>query len=86
MVFTIQDKGEGFSLEDLQCVFDTLYRGEVSRNRSTGGNGLGLTISQRNIRLHGRDLVVRNQAKDVAILTGWIRLYNNSEKLYNNFS
>ncbi|MGG3925468.1 ATP-binding protein [Metabacillus fastidiosus] len=45
VVFTLQDKGEGFLLEDLQRVFEPLYRGEVSRNGSTGGSGLGLTVS-----------------------------------------
>ncbi|MGG3891176.1 ATP-binding protein [Metabacillus fastidiosus] len=40
----VKDTGEGFLLEDLQHVFEPLYRGEVSRNRSTGGSGLGLPI------------------------------------------
>ncbi|MGG3800388.1 ATP-binding protein [Metabacillus fastidiosus] len=44
MVFMVKDTGEGFSLEDLHCVFEPLYCGEVSRNRSTRGSGLGLLI------------------------------------------
>ncbi len=78
MTFTVQDTGEGFSSEELQRVFEPLYRGEASRNRSTGGVGLGLTISQRIIRQHGGDLVVGNHAEGGAILTGWIPLHNNS--------
>lgn len=72
VVFTVQDTGEGFSSEDLRRVFEPLYRGEGSRNRSTGGSGLGLTISQRIIRLHGGDLVAGNHAEGGAILTGWL--------------
>ncbi len=72
VIFTIQDTGEGFSAEDLQKVFDPLYRGEASRNRSTGGAGLGLTISQRIIRQHGGELVVGNHSEGGALLRGWI--------------
>lgn len=76
--FTIQDTGEGFSTKDLQRVFEPLYRGEASRNRSTGGAGLGLTISQRIIRQHGGDLVVGNFPEGGAILKGWMPLDSNS--------
>jgi signal transduction histidine kinase len=70
--FIIQDTGPGFSSEELQRVFEPLYRGEVSRNRSTGGAGLGLTISQRIIRRHGGELAVGNHSDGGALLTGWI--------------
>ena len=77
VIFTIQDTGEGFSAEDLQRVFEPLYRGEASRNRSTGGAGLGLTISQRIIKQHGGDLVVGNHPKGGAYLKGCIPLDTN---------
>lgn len=72
VIFTIQDTGEGFFAEELQRVFEPLYRGEASRNRSTGGAGLGLTISQRIIRQHGGELVVGNHLEGGAYLKGWI--------------
>lgn len=78
VTFTVQDTGEGFSLEELQRVFEPLYRGDTSRNRSTGGVGLGLTISQRIIRQHGGDLSAGNYPDSGAILTGWIPLDHNS--------
>lgn len=74
VTFTIQDTGKGFSTEDLQRVFEPLYRGESSRNRSTGGAGLGLTISQRIIRQHGGELVIGNYSEGGAILKGWLPL------------
>lgn len=78
VTFTIQDTGEGFSSEDIQRVFEPLYRGEASRNRSTGGAGLGLTISQRIIIQHGGELVVGNHPEGGAILKGWVPLDTDS--------
>lgn len=75
--FTIQDTGEGFSAEDLPRLFEPLYRGEASRNRSTGGAGLGLTISQRIIRLHGGDLIADNNPEGGALLKGRVPLNSN---------
>ncbi|MFD0695465.1 sensor histidine kinase [Paenibacillus sp. GCM10027628] len=70
--FTMRDTGPGFSSEELQRVFEPLYRGEESRNRSTGGSGLGLTISQRIVRRHGGELSAGNHPEGGALLTGWI--------------
>ncbi|MCQ6268601.1 HAMP domain-containing histidine kinase [Fictibacillus sp. WQ 8-8] len=72
--FSIRDTGEGFSSEEIKNVFKPLYRGEVSRNFSTGGFGLGLTISQRIIRVHGGDLIAENCKDGGALLTGWVPL------------
>ncbi|PWA12493.1 two-component sensor histidine kinase [Pueribacillus theae] len=72
VVFTVQDTGKGFSSEEIHRVFDPLYRGEASRNRSTGGVGLGLTISRRVVRRHGGDLVVDNHSEGGALIKGWI--------------
>ncbi|MFO1445059.1 HAMP domain-containing histidine kinase [Bacillus sp. Bva_UNVM-123] len=76
--FTIKDTGKGFSSEELQRVFEPLYRGESSRNRSTGGVGLGLTISNSIITQHGGDLVVGNHSDGGALLRGWIPMANRS--------
>ncbi|MFP3389214.1 sensor histidine kinase [Brevibacillus sp. SIMBA_040] len=69
---SIRDTGPGFSAEELNRAFEPLYRGEVSRNRSTGGSGLGLTISQRIVRQHGGELCVSNHPDGGALLAGWI--------------
>ncbi|MGO4107958.1 sensor histidine kinase [Paenibacillus sp. YAF4_2] len=70
--FTIHDSGHGFTLEEQEQVFEPLYRGEKSRNRTTGGAGLGLTISRRIIRQHGGELVAGNHQAGGALLSGWI--------------
>ncbi|MEF3308666.1 HAMP domain-containing sensor histidine kinase [Paenibacillus sp. GYB004] len=72
MKFTFRDTGPGFSSEDLQRVFEPLYRGETSRNRSTGGSGLGLTISHTIMKRHGGGLAVSNHPEGGALVTGWL--------------
>lgn len=49
---TISDTGSGISAEDLPHVFDRFYRVDPSRNRVTGGAGLGLTIVKRLAEVH----------------------------------
>ncbi|RJX41738.1 sensor histidine kinase [Paenibacillus pinisoli] len=72
VAFAIRDTGPGFTGEELQRAFEPLYRGETSRNRSTGGSGLGLTIAQRIIRRHGGELTAGNHAEGGAVLSGWL--------------
>ncbi|WP_429311131.1 sensor histidine kinase [Paenibacillus mucilaginosus] len=74
VAFTIHDSGPGFTPEELNRIFEPLYRGEQSRSRATGGAGLGLTISQRIIHQHGGELAASNHSDGGAILSGWIPL------------
>jgi signal transduction histidine kinase len=59
---TVSDSGEGIRPEDLPHVFESFYRGEKSRSRSTGGAGLGLAISRGIIHAHGGEIRVQSQA------------------------
>jgi signal transduction histidine kinase len=58
---TVSDSGEGIRGEDLTHVFESFYRGEKSRSRSTGGAGLGLAISRGIIQAHGGEISVQSQ-------------------------
>jgi signal transduction histidine kinase len=42
-------------------VFEPFYRLEASRNRETGGAGLGLPLARNIARAHGGDLVLGNR-------------------------
>lgn len=75
-VFTVTDTGPGIAPADMPHLFDPLYRGETSRNRQTGGAGLGLAIARRALLAHGGDLVAANCPGGGAKFTGWLPLYS----------
>jgi two-component system sensor histidine kinase BaeS len=50
---TIEDNGPGISAEDLPHVFDHFYRADESRNRKSGGSGIGLAIVRQLVEIHG---------------------------------
>lgn len=52
-VITVEDEGEGISLEHLPHLFDRTYRVEASRNRKYAGTGLGLAIAKHIVKAHG---------------------------------
>jgi len=58
---TVSDTGEGIRAEDLVHIFERFYRGEKSRNRGTGGAGLGLAIARGIVRAHGGDIKVESE-------------------------
>lgn len=57
----VQDNGEGIQPEDLPYVFEQFFRGEKSRNRSTGGSGLGLAIAKGIVEAHGGQIGIESQ-------------------------
>jgi signal transduction histidine kinase len=59
----IDDEGPGLPPEVLERVFEPFFRVEESRNRETGGMGLGLTIARNILRAHGGDVVLLNRAE-----------------------
>lgn len=56
----IADEGPGIAEDQLEHVFEPFYRIEGSRNRETGGVGLGLAVARDIARAHGGELVLRN--------------------------
>jgi signal transduction histidine kinase len=58
---TVRDSGPGIPVEDRDQIFERFYRGEKSRNRQTGGAGLGLAIARGIIEAHGGQISVESQ-------------------------
>ena len=57
----VEDDGPGIPPAELESVFQPFRRLEGSRNRETGGAGLGLPIARNILRAHGGDVVLRNR-------------------------
>ena len=57
----VEDDGPGIPPAELERVFQPFRRLEASRNRETGGAGLGLPIARNILRAHGGDVVLRNR-------------------------
>jgi two-component system OmpR family sensor kinase len=60
-IIEIDDDGPGVPIAELERVFDPFYRGEPSRNRETGGIGLGLAVVRSVARAHGGDVTLHNR-------------------------
>jgi len=59
-VVKIRDHGPGVPDSSLQQLFRPFFRLDESRERKTGGAGLGLAIAQHAIRLHGGEVSASN--------------------------
>lgn len=55
-----QDSSPGVSDENLNHIFEYLYRADESRNKETGGFGLGLSIVQDIVSAHGGEIVAEH--------------------------
>ena len=60
-IIKVEDDGPGIEPALLSTIFDPFVRGEASRNRETGGAGLGLSIARDIIVAHGGELSLVNK-------------------------
>ena len=60
MLVDISDTGTGIAPDDLPHIFDRFYRGEKSRNRASGGSGIGLAIVRQLMQAQGGDVTVKS--------------------------
>lgn len=65
LTVTIEDRGPGIAEAEAERVFAPFYRLEASRNRATGGVGLGLSIARDIVRAHGGDIVLENLGENI---------------------
>ena len=60
-VIAVEDGGPGIPETDIDRMLEPFTRGEASRNRATGGAGLGLTIARAIAEQHGGRLILSNR-------------------------
>ncbi|MBL0348362.1 sensor histidine kinase [Candidatus Villigracilis affinis] len=58
---SVSDTGEGIRAEDLPHIFESFYRGEKSRSRSTAVQGWACDLT-RNVQAHGGEIKVQSEA------------------------
>ncbi|MEO1621346.1 MAG: ATP-binding protein [Cyanobacteria bacterium J06632_3] len=57
----VSDTGTGIAEDDIPHVFERFWRADRSRDRSSGGSGIGLAICRRLIELQGGQIAVQSQ-------------------------
>lgn len=65
---TIENTGVHIPDEDIPKLFEAFYRVDQSRNRQTGGTGLGLYIVKTILDLHGAAIKIENTGQGVMVL------------------
>jgi two-component system, OmpR family, sensor histidine kinase CpxA len=66
-VLTVRDHGPGIPSSDLQHIFEPFYRVSEARERSSGGVGLGLSIADGTLKIHGGTIRAENIADGLLV-------------------
>lgn len=61
--FLVKDEGVGIIKEDLPYLYERFYRGDKSRNRKTGGIGIGLSIVKALVDAHQGDIRIESEVQ-----------------------
>lgn len=71
-ILIVADNGPGLPESELEKVFQPFYRLETSRNRETGGSGLGLALARDVFRRLGGELTLANRPEGGLAATAWL--------------
>ena len=69
---TVQDSAPGVPEQEQPQLFERLYRKESSRNRATGGSGLGLSICKAIVEAHHGTIVIASSPLGGLAITSWL--------------
>ena len=68
----VQDAGSGIAPEHINHLFDRFWRADRSRDRTSGGTGIGLTICRRLVELHGGYIEVESKLGQGSVFRFWL--------------
>jgi len=68
-IVRVKDDGVGIAEEDLPLIFERFYRTDQSRDRRTGGTGIGLTIAKSIVIAHGGTISVESKLGEGSCFT-----------------
>lgn len=66
---SIKDTGIGIPEDELPFIFERFYRADKSRNRMTGGSGIGLAIVKSIVTAHGGSVEVESHLNEGSCFT-----------------
>ncbi|HIS31418.1 MAG TPA: two-component sensor histidine kinase [Candidatus Limivivens intestinipullorum] len=72
--FSAENSGVHIPEEDLKQIFEPFYRPDKSRNRNSGGSGLGLYITKMILERHGIDFCMENTENGVRFMAVFSRM------------
>lgn len=61
IVIAVKDTGIGIPVEEVEYIFEKLYRVEKSRSRSNGGSGIGLAVVKELVVALGGTIEVKSK-------------------------
>jgi two-component system sensor histidine kinase CpxA len=63
IIMTVRDFGPGVPESELEKIFEPFYRVQESRDRNSGGHGIGLSIAAAAVGRHGGQILAENAAE-----------------------
>ena len=71
----LEDNGKGIAAKDISHIFERFYRTDASRNSSTGGSGIGLSIVKKIVEDHGGKIWANSKEGTGTVMYFVIRKY-----------
>ena len=68
-IIEVKDNGEGISEEHISQISEPFYRADSSRQRNTGGFGLGLYLCRLIAQAHGGEMIIASQVGEGTHIT-----------------
>lgn len=69
VLIKVIDNGIGIPEKDIPYIFERFYRSDLSRNKNTGGSGIGLTITKALVEAHGGKIYLESKVNEGTVVT-----------------